>query len=88
MRIEIKDDIAEEFFCKHTLEAVFIDRNNNEMDRKIIRDCPPVLYIVFFTPITHKGCSKKLAFIKQCTPPRIEKLGVITIEYLFNNIVE
>lgn len=83
MIIEINEDIVTDFLKHHSLEAIFLDKTNNEVKRLIVQDFIPILYLDSFTTPTFKGCSRKLEFRRDDFSLKIEKIGAITMKYRF-----
>jgi hypothetical protein len=83
MLIEIKNEILDAFLEHYSFEAVFLDKNNNEVKRLVVREFLPILNLDSFTTPTFKGRSRRLVFRKRIMSERIEKLGVLSVAYDF-----
>lgn len=81
MLINIQEDVLKDFLSKHSLEVVFVDMMNNEIKRQMVRDFLPSFFLdspqqqkLIFSP-----CN--IEFRRENDTARIERLGVVTINY-------
>ena len=81
MFVNIKEDVLKEFLSRHSLEAVFLDRFNNELKRVFVTDFVTSLYLDSPKSPTYNACHSTVEFRRENASAKIERLGVVTMDY-------